>query len=102
VADPPERLPAPLRRLLDSPNGEMLVETLEAYLDTGGDAQATAARLFLARGSLYYRLHRIEEIAELELSDGGARLTLHLGLKLARLAGVWAPAAPAPLARVAS
>ena len=27
----------------------------------------------------------------MDLGDGGTRLTLHLGLKLARLAGVWTP-----------
>lgn len=94
VADRPEQLPQSLRSLLESANGDMLIHTLEAYLDTGGDAQATAARLFLARGSLYYRLHRIEEIAGIDLGDGGTRLTLHLGLKLARLTGAWNPGAP--------
>ena len=83
-------LPAAVKVLLDCPNAEMLLDTLEVYLDTGGDAQATAARLHLARGSLYYRLRRIEESAGVDLSDGRERLTLHLGLKLAKLTGEWA------------
>lgn len=82
-------LPAALRMLIDCPNSEMLLDTLEVYLDTGGDAQATAARLHLARGSLYYRLRRIEELASVDLGDGRERLTLHLGLKLAKLTGEW-------------
>jgi sugar diacid utilization regulator len=82
-------LPAGLEALFACANASMLLETLEAYLDTGGDAQATAAQLCLARGSLYYRLRRIEELAHVDLRDGRERLTLHLGLKLARLAGRW-------------
>lgn len=88
-------LPPGLLRLLRHAGGEMLLHTLETYLDHGGDAQATTAELFLARGSLYYRLHRIEEIAEVSLRSGHDRLTLHLGLKLARLGGLYPTAAAA-------
>ena len=97
AVDAHRAVPAGLEALFGNPNGAMLLETLEVYLDTGGDAQATSARLCLARGSLYYRLRRIEELADVDLRDGGERLTLHLGLKLARLAGRWSGAGPAPL-----
>lgn len=100
VAD--DAAPESLRALFASPNADMLLETLEVYLDTGGDAQATAARLCLARGSLYYRLRRIEELAGVDLRDGGERLTLHLGLKLARLSGRWSGVQHDELARLAS
>lgn len=76
-----------IARLLAAPSGEQLVSTLECYLDLAGDAKATAAKLFLHRTSLYYRLRRAEEIAGLDLRDGDDRLALHLGLKLARLTG---------------
>lgn len=95
LAPPPDEtldtatLPAGIQRLLDHPGGEMLLHTLETYLDRGGDAQATTAELFLARGSLYYRLHRIEEIAEVSLRSGHDRLMLHVGLKLARIGGLY-------------
>lgn len=62
-----------------------LSETLEAYLDLAGDAKATAETLSLHRGGLYYRLAKIERITGCDLHDGGDRLSLHLGLKLARL-----------------
>jgi len=84
-----ETMPPGIVRLLDHPGGEMLLHTLETYLDHGGDAQATTAELFLARGSLYYRLHRIEEIAEVSLRSGHDRLMLHVGLKLARICGLY-------------
>lgn len=88
-----ETLPPGIVRLLEHPGGEMLLHTLETYLDHGGDAQATTAELFLARGSLYYRLHRIEEIAEVSLRSGHDRLMLHVGLKLARISGLYPTAA---------
>ncbi|MGI5129793.1 PucR family transcriptional regulator [Pseudonocardia sp. CA-107938] len=68
-------------------NGEMLMATLEAYLDSAGDAAVTARRLTLHRTSLYYRLRRIEEITGMSLRDGGDRLAMHLGLKVLRLSG---------------
>lgn len=67
---------------LDTP---MLVETLETYLDLGGDVQATSARLNLHRSSLYYRLDRISRLLGRDLSDGLVRLDLHLALKIRRL-----------------
>lgn len=59
----------------------MLLRTLEAYLDLGGDVQATSARLNLHRSSLYYRLDRITWLLGSDLSDGLVRLDLHLALK---------------------
>jgi PucR C-terminal helix-turn-helix domain/GGDEF-like domain len=76
-----------LRRLLDDDANQALLETLEAYLDLAGNAHATAERLRLHRTTLYYRLHRVEQLAETDLKDGNERLCLHLALKLARLSG---------------
>jgi hypothetical protein len=78
-------LPAPLRRLLDHPDGGTLVATLEAYLDRAGDARAAAEALFIHRTSLYHRLHRIEAISGASLRDGDDRLALHVGLRIRRL-----------------
>ena len=80
-----EDLPEGLRRLLAG--DEALVRTLEAYLDHAGDVKRTAAALSLHRGGLYYRLRRIEEVAEVNLHDGEDRLLCHLALRLARLSG---------------
>lgn len=66
-----------------------LVETLECYLDNGGDIKATASQLALHRTSLYYRLERIEELAAVDVRSGEDRLALHLGLRLARLRGTY-------------
>ncbi|HYI18135.1 MAG TPA: helix-turn-helix domain-containing protein [Solirubrobacteraceae bacterium] len=75
-------VPEPLARLLPHPE---LVETLEAYLDRAGDAQAAAAALFIHRTTLYHRLRRIERIAGADLRDGDDRLLLHMALRLRAL-----------------
>lgn len=64
----------------------MLEHTVETYLDLGGDAQATAARLNLHRSSLYYRLDRVAALLGVDLADGRTRLALHLTLKARRAA----------------
>ncbi|WP_433351090.1 PucR family transcriptional regulator [Microtetraspora malaysiensis] len=86
-----------LERLLDDAQHRPLLETLETYLDLAGNAQATSRRLRLHRTSLYYRLQRVEELAETDLRDGVERLSLHLSLKLARLSGRYHPSSvPSP------
>jgi hypothetical protein len=80
--------PAPLRRLLDHPDAEPLVATLEAYLDSGGDARSAATALYVHRTSLYHRLRRIEAITQTSLRDGDDRLVLHIGVRIRRLRGL--------------
>jgi sugar diacid utilization regulator len=80
-------IPASLRRLLASEEAKTLTRTLECYLDLGGDARAAAEALYLHRSSLYGRLHRIEEVAGVDMRSGEVRLELHLGLRLWHLAG---------------
>jgi sugar diacid utilization regulator len=75
-----------LLRLLRTDGGQVLVETLETYLDLAGNAHATAERLQLHRTTLYYRLQRVEQLAGTNLKDGNERLCLHLALKMAHLA----------------
>ncbi len=66
-----------------------MITTLETYLDLAGDAKASAERLSLHRGTLYYRLQKAERIAGVDLGSGSDRLALHLGFKLARLIGLY-------------
>jgi hypothetical protein len=86
LGDPPV-LHAGLHALLDSPEAQPMIETLETYLDVAGNAQLTAERLNLHRTSLYYRLQRVEQLAKTDLKDGLERLALHLAIKVARLTG---------------
>ena len=80
-----------LARLLATREAEVWLRTLEVYLDLACDARAAAGTLSIQRGSLYHRLHRIEELAGVDLGQGSDRLALHLGLKVARLAGLLDP-----------
>lgn len=86
----PELYPAGLRRLLAHDSHEALVDTLETYLDCCGDATRTATALRVHRSTLYYRLGRIETLADVDLRDGADRLALHLGVKLRRVVAAYA------------
>ena len=85
---PRESIPRGLLRLIEADDSGQLVHTLEVYLDMAGSAQRAADTLHVHRGSLYYRLSRIEDVAAVNLADGGERLGIHLGIKLARLTGM--------------
>lgn len=83
-----EALHPGLVQLFRHPESASLVKTLELYFDLPGNAPMAADALGIHRATFYYRLHRIERITGLNLQSGDDRLALHLGLKLARLAGV--------------
>jgi len=69
-----------------------LAETVEAYLDLGGDAKRTAEQLNVHRATLYYRLGKAQRLIGADLRDGNDRLALHLSFKLARLTERYPPA----------
>lgn len=77
-------VPPPACALLAADAG--LAETIEVYLDLGGDIAATTDALSVSRAGLYRRLHRAQEVADFDLGDGAQRMLVHLGLKAARLA----------------
>jgi DNA-binding PucR family transcriptional regulator len=83
-----EALPPGLSKLLAADGSRDLVMTVEAFLDLAGDVKATSERLILHRTSVYNRLRRVEAAAGIDLGNGLDRLDLHLGLKMARLAGI--------------
>jgi hypothetical protein len=60
-------------------------ETIETYLDAGGQARTACERLHIHRTTLYYRLENMPQLVREALDDGLKRSTLHLSLKLARL-----------------
>ena len=84
--DPGPLISPGLLKLLEAPEAAILVGTLETYLDHAGDAQATAAALFVHRSTLYHRLHRIEELTGSDLRHGDDRLELHVALRMWRVA----------------
>jgi DNA-binding PucR family transcriptional regulator len=64
---------------------EMLLETLEAWLDEQGGATATAKRLNLHVQSARYRIEQLREVFGDVLDDPEGRLQLHLAVKSLRV-----------------
>ncbi len=67
-----------------SPRTKALLETLEAYLASGGRKAEAARTLHLERQSLYLRLRRIEELLDVSLDDEDVVLGLHLAVRARR------------------
>lgn len=62
-----------------------LLTTLETYLRQGGNALETARQLHIHRSTLIYRLQRIEDLCELDLSNPQSRLNLQIALQMYHL-----------------
>jgi len=73
-----------VRLLRDEQNAD-LFDTLEVYLDNGGNGLQAAKALNIHRSTLIYRLERIKEICGVELSDPAVRTNLQVAIKLVRL-----------------
>ena len=54
-----------------------LMDTLEMLIEKNGSRKQTAEALFLHRNTMAHRLHKIEEILELQLDDPGQLMQLH-------------------------
>lgn len=65
---------------LENPEVADLRETLESYLLNAGNVQKVAAECYLHRASVYHRLKRIEDMLQVDLSNGHDRLQVHLGV----------------------
>jgi hypothetical protein len=83
----PTDLPGGVQRLLGHGNPRLL-ETVQAYLDAGGNAVRASRRLHVHRSTLYYRLDQAAEVADVDLNDGTVRQELHLALRVAALLGL--------------
>jgi hypothetical protein len=59
-------------------------ETVETYLDAGGQVKDACQRLHVHRTTLYYRLDHLPGVVRDALADGMQRSALHLCLKLMR------------------
>jgi sugar diacid utilization regulator len=75
---------APLVRYDDQYRTE-LVHTLQTYLDTNCNMNATATAIFAHRHTIAYRLERIRELTQLDPSLSEDRERLGLSLKVHRL-----------------
>jgi hypothetical protein len=69
-------------RAHDEQRGSELVPTLRAYLDAFGDIVGAANRIGIHPNTLRYRLHRMTQVADVDLDDPDERLVLALELRL--------------------
>lgn len=68
--------------------GDVLVDTVAAFLDAGGALEATARALFVHANTVRYRLRRVAELCGEAPTDPRGALALQVALVLGRL-GVW-------------
>ena len=92
IAERGDTLTGPVARLIayDRKHNSCLVETLGAWLDAFGDVAAASAAVFVHPNTFRYRLRRLAEVGEIDLSDPDARFAAMLQLRL------WMPGAAEP------
>jgi PucR C-terminal helix-turn-helix domain/GGDEF-like domain len=66
----------------DAENGTAYVESLRAYLDALGDVVIASKRIHVHRNTLRYRLRRLCELVDLDVTDPTDRLVAELQLRL--------------------
>ncbi|WP_424809529.1 PucR family transcriptional regulator [Rhodococcus sp. 27YEA15] len=64
----------------DARNGSTMSESVRTYLAFSGDVRRAAERLQIHPNTLRYRIRRIEEITDTDLSDPSARLLMEIQL----------------------
>ncbi len=69
----------------DHINNKKLLQTLETFLDTGGNIKDTAENLFVHRNTLIYRLERIQGAIGLDLRNTQNQLNLSVAIKTYKL-----------------
>lgn len=74
------RLLAPLRAL-PADKSEMLLHTLQCYLDNQGSLVQTASALYIHRNAVTYRLATIRRVLQSDLADPEERLALQLACR---------------------
>jgi hypothetical protein len=65
--------------------GDVLLETVTAFLDSGGALEATARSLFVHANTVRYRLRRVAELCGQPVTDARGAFTLRLALTFGRL-----------------
>ncbi len=71
------------RPLIDA--GDVLAETVAAFLDSGGALESTARALFVHANTVRYRLRRVAEVCGETANEPRGALTLQVALMLGRL-----------------
>lgn len=73
--------------------GSSLLETAQAFIETGGALEATGRLLFVHPNTVRYRLRRIDDIVDVDLTSSRgawvAQMALSLGLLSEQRSSVW-------------
>ncbi|WP_338778163.1 PucR family transcriptional regulator [Metabacillus sp. FJAT-52054] len=69
----------------DADHKSNLTETLEVYLEADSSVHAAAKQLNVHVNTLSYRLKRITQIAEIDLTNPNEKMTIYLDMKLDRM-----------------
>ncbi|MGB4660371.1 MAG: helix-turn-helix domain-containing protein, partial [Mobilitalea sp.] len=68
----------PVLRQHDLQNRGNLYETLDIYVKTQGNLKETAAKLYVHRNSLSYRINKIVELTSVDLADTATNFRLYM------------------------
>lgn len=66
----------------DRLHGSSLLEVLTMYLQMNGSVQKTADVLHIHRNTVNYKLHKLADLLDCDLSDFSVRFTLQLALMI--------------------
>jgi hypothetical protein len=79
-----DRPTGPVARLAayDAKHNAALVETLRAWLDSFGDVIAASRAMYVHPNTFRYRLRRVSEVGEIDLTDPEARFAAMLHLRV--------------------
>lgn len=69
----------------DRENGTNLERTLHTYLKCACNTTETAEALYMHRNSVIYRLHRVEDLCDLDLGDTDTRFRLRLSFAISNV-----------------
>lgn len=66
----------------DKKNNSSLTTVLRCYLKNNGSVKETSDQLFIHRNTVNYKINKIEELLNMDLSSLDSRLQLSVGLML--------------------
>ncbi len=80
-----------LKELLayDEENNAELLKTLYYYMENQGNIQQTSVQMTISMGAIRYRLKRVQEISELDITSAKGFIDSYLALKILMFLGKW-------------
>ncbi|NLM42968.1 MAG: hypothetical protein GX201_02960 [Clostridiales bacterium] len=71
----------PLRRYDEQKDGE-LIKTLSMYFECGGNLKKVSEKMYIHYNTILYRINKIQQITNMDLSNSNDRLNLEVSLKI--------------------